>query len=200
MLVSLFSYLQKAFSDGHGLRRQDSGRVFSAVADNDIGRDIAWSFLKENFFEMAEFAGSFTSLGNYVEQATYEFNTIQQLQDLIQFKEDNFESLGSAQRAVAQAIERVGANIAWMEANYEQIVTIISPIDNLDIRLPTDLVPVHYTLRLQPILEYPFPIHGSVVIEMKVQKVTSFVILHMTDIVTFNSTIKVRKRQKHTSY
>lgn len=39
-------YLDMAFTEGSGIRKMDSSRVFSSVASNDISRDLAWNFLK----------------------------------------------------------------------------------------------------------------------------------------------------------
>mgnify|MGYP006897148871 CR=1 FL=1 len=41
-----------AFTDGSGIRKQDSGTVFEAVATNDIGRDLAWDYLRANVAEI----------------------------------------------------------------------------------------------------------------------------------------------------
>ena len=38
-----------AFSPDSGIRRQDAYTAFASVARNDIGRDYAWDYLKENW-------------------------------------------------------------------------------------------------------------------------------------------------------
>ena len=43
-----------AFTDDSGIRRQDSSRVFSAVSRNDLGRDLAWDYVQQNFEAMAQ--------------------------------------------------------------------------------------------------------------------------------------------------
>ena len=42
-------YLEMAFSGDSGIRSQDSSRVFSSVARNDVGRSVAWDYLRQNW-------------------------------------------------------------------------------------------------------------------------------------------------------
>ncbi|ROT67360.1 putative aminopeptidase N-like isoform X1 [Penaeus vannamei] len=41
--------LEWAFTEGSGIRRQDARTVFRAVANNDVGRYIAWDFLRNRW-------------------------------------------------------------------------------------------------------------------------------------------------------
>ena len=61
------------------------------------------------------------------------------------------------------------------------------------IRLPSNIQPVHYLLKLWPSLETPFPFYGYVEIELEVREITSRIRLHMADIKPKNGSIKVRK-------
>lgn len=60
-----------------------------------------------------------------------------------------------------------------------------------DIRLPTELKPVNYVVKLQPFINGNFSIMGSVEIEIEVLEATSNVTLHILDIITTNETVKV---------
>ncbi|KAK7085869.1 hypothetical protein SK128_006192, partial [Halocaridina rubra] len=48
-LWMLSRYLEMAFTSESGIRKQDSYRVFSAVATNPVGTPIAWNYLREHF-------------------------------------------------------------------------------------------------------------------------------------------------------
>jgi len=48
-------------------------------------------------------------------------NTDFHLAELKAFEAAHKSELGSSERAVAQAIEKAEANVAWMEANYQPI-------------------------------------------------------------------------------
>ncbi|XP_069972068.1 aminopeptidase N-like [Penaeus vannamei] len=119
----LSRYLEWAFTEGSGIRRQDARTVFRAVANNDVGRYIAWDFLRNRWGTISGYLGGFTTLGNLISYATAEFNTQEELQQLESFYETNLDSLGTATRAIQQAIESTRNNIGWMDANYQAIVT-----------------------------------------------------------------------------
>ena len=42
-------YLEMAFTKDTGIRKQDSGRVYQSVALNSVGRDLAWTFLRDQW-------------------------------------------------------------------------------------------------------------------------------------------------------
>ncbi|XP_063599468.1 aminopeptidase N-like [Penaeus indicus] len=119
----LSRYLDMAFTDGSAIRRQDARTVFRAVANNDVGRYIAWDFLRNNWEAISSYMGAFTSLGDLISYVTAEFNTNEELQQLESFYEANLDNLGTATRAFEQAIESTRNNIGWMSSNYEAIVS-----------------------------------------------------------------------------
>ena len=58
-------------------------------------------------------------------------------------------------------------------------------------RLPRALRPLHYLVRLQPLINGNFSILGYVEVEMEVLQATSNITLHIKDIITYNDTVKV---------
>ncbi|CAL4134490.1 unnamed protein product, partial [Meganyctiphanes norvegica] len=118
----LSRYLDMAFTAGSGIRKQDGNRVFHAVAKNDIGRYLAWNYLRDQWQKLNEYhVGSFSGLSGYVKIATAKFNTALELQELEEFQAKHSGKLGRSKRVVEQSIERTKNNIAWMDANYEII-------------------------------------------------------------------------------
>ncbi|XP_063599467.1 aminopeptidase N-like [Penaeus indicus] len=118
----LTRYLDMAFTEGSGIRKQDSTAVFSAVASNDVGRYIAWAFLREEWQRISSYYDTFASLGSLVTAATAKFNTRDERRQLESFIEENRDSLSSVARSVSQALENTNNNIAWMDNNYDVIV------------------------------------------------------------------------------
>ncbi|XP_018019816.1 aminopeptidase N [Hyalella azteca] len=118
----LTKYLDMAFTENSGVRKQDSGRVFSNVASNDVGRDVAWQYLQDNVNSIAAYYQSFGVIGDLVSSVSNEFNTELELQELIQFKNDNIDALATATYAIDQSIENTSNNIAWMDNYYDYIV------------------------------------------------------------------------------
>ncbi|XP_069189951.1 aminopeptidase N [Procambarus clarkii] len=118
----LSRYLDMAFTADSGVRSQDASTVFSSVSRNDIGRDLAWNYLRDQWQHISNYVSSFTTLSDLVEAATAEFNTNEEKHELEMFKEEHPEDLHTAAQAVDQAIERTANNIAWMSNNYDVIV------------------------------------------------------------------------------
>ncbi|KAG7172389.1 Aminopeptidase N-like 4, partial [Homarus americanus] len=63
--------------------------------------------------------------------------------------------------------------------------------EDIDVRLPNTLKPLHYLVKLQPLINGNFSILGYVEVEMEVLESTSNVTLHIADIITKNETIRV---------
>ncbi|XP_047492647.1 aminopeptidase Ey-like, partial [Penaeus chinensis] len=118
----LTRYLDMAFTEGSGIRKQDSTAVFSAVASNDVGRYVAWAFLREEWPRISSYYDTFASLGSLVTAAAAKFNSRDERRQLESFIEENQDSLSSVARSVSQALENTNNNIAWMDKNYDVIV------------------------------------------------------------------------------
>ncbi|XP_069957725.1 aminopeptidase N-like [Cherax quadricarinatus] len=116
----LSRYLEMAFDPNSGIRRQDSELVFGSIAFNDIGRPLAWTFLRDNWKMIYEyFEGK--ARPYLITSSTSNFNTRQQLKEVMTFVDEHRTELKSASRKVEQKIEIIKNNIAWMDANYETI-------------------------------------------------------------------------------
>ncbi|MPC82720.1 Aminopeptidase Ey [Portunus trituberculatus] len=109
-----------AFDDKSGIRKQDSQTVFSAVADNDMGRTLAWNYLRTNWKKIYDYFGG-KAKARIVSSATSNFNTEQQLNEVMAFKEERGEQLSAASRMVERVVEKVKNNMAWMKNNHNVI-------------------------------------------------------------------------------
>ncbi|KAK7083143.1 hypothetical protein SK128_001738 [Halocaridina rubra] len=118
----LSRYLDIVFMEDSRIRKQDAARVFSAIARNDVGRDLAWDYLKNQWDILYTFFKSFTTLGDLLTVVTEEFNTVEQKKEVIIFRDEHQDDLAQADRAVEQAVERISNNIDWMAKNYDVIV------------------------------------------------------------------------------
>lgn len=63
--------------------------------------------------------------------------------------------------------------------------------EELSVRLPKSLRPVHYLIKLQPLVNGNFSTLGYVEVEVEVLEPTSRIVFHMADIITKNDTVKV---------
>lgn len=119
----LSRYLEMAFKEDSGIRKQDAGRVFQSIALNDVGRDMAWTYLRDQWRNITDYMGSgLFTLPRLIKSGTDGMNKELQLEELKQFQSANKGHLGTAKRAVAQAVERTQNNIEWMNKNGPVII------------------------------------------------------------------------------
>jgi aminopeptidase N len=101
------------------VRPQDTDLVLAWVASNIYGRDLAWSFFRENFDELVERYGDSYTLGDIIFDVTASFSTETKLQEVKDFLTENHESAGS--RSIDQALETIQFNIRWIQQNGQAI-------------------------------------------------------------------------------
>jgi aminopeptidase N len=115
--------LEMAVSDqpNNPIRRQDTTSVIQHVAGNDVGKYLAWDFIRENWDMLrSQFGGGSFSFSRLILAVTSTFATdykLKQLEAFMKAKPD----LGSAARAFDQAIEKTKANIKWIDANLKEV-------------------------------------------------------------------------------
>ncbi|XP_072519135.1 aminopeptidase Ey-like isoform X2 [Salminus brasiliensis] len=98
------------------IRKQDATRVIVQIAGNIEGRKLAWNFVRLNWkYLFTEYgAGSF-SFAELISGVTRTFSTQCQLDQLLQFKEENADvGFGSASSALEQAVEKTKASMNWV--------------------------------------------------------------------------------------
>ncbi|XP_063887378.1 aminopeptidase N-like isoform X1 [Scylla paramamosain] len=119
----LSRYLEMAFTKDTGIRKKDVVRVFHSVASNTVGKDLAWTFLRDQLDDIIDYIGKgFSSLKWMIKATTNGMNKDLYLTELKQFQSANKDKLGSVKQAVSQAIETVANNIEWMNKN-RQVIT-----------------------------------------------------------------------------
>ncbi|XP_063230213.1 aminopeptidase N-like [Bacillus rossius redtenbacheri] len=118
----LSRYLDWSMTDNSGIRKQDAARVFAAVANNPIGQQLAYKFLRSKWDKIREYLGSsLFTINNIVRSSTRKINSDFELEDLMRFAKAHGHELSTATRAVEQAIEQARANVQWMRLNYRPI-------------------------------------------------------------------------------
>uniref|UniRef100_A0A8C8DAH1 Aminopeptidase n=1 Tax=Oncorhynchus tshawytscha TaxID=74940 RepID=A0A8C8DAH1_ONCTS len=106
------------------IRKMDAISTINYIARNVAGQAIAWNFVRAHWnYISLEYGGGIMSFGRLIEGVTQRFSTDFELQELRQFQSDyNEEELGSASRALEQAIERTQANIKWVKENKQTVL------------------------------------------------------------------------------
>ncbi|XP_059089638.1 aminopeptidase N-like [Tigriopus californicus] len=120
----LQKYLDMVLDPDSSIRSQDGSRVVSSVANNVVGRDLAWGWVQEEWDRIVEVFDTAisSSVGRFVTSCTSSFNRPQQLAELEQFYDDHLDTLGTAKRDTENAIQTTKANIDWMNQYYQVIV------------------------------------------------------------------------------
>ncbi|XP_017572753.1 aminopeptidase Ey [Pygocentrus nattereri] len=105
------------------IRKQDATSVIVQIAGNVEGRSLAWNFITLNWrYIFTEYGVGSFSLSKLISGVTRAFSTQCQLDQLLQFKEQNADvGFGSASSALDQAIEKTRANMKWVSENQREI-------------------------------------------------------------------------------
>uniref|UniRef100_A0A8C1J9J6 Aminopeptidase n=1 Tax=Cyprinus carpio TaxID=7962 RepID=A0A8C1J9J6_CYPCA len=111
--------------DPEKIRKQDATSTIINIASNVVGQPLAWDFVRANWeYIFKQYGGGSFSFSNLINGVTKRFSTQFELQQLIQFKDDNAHiGFGSGSLAIQQSIERTNANIKWIEKNQKSFVS-----------------------------------------------------------------------------
>jgi len=106
------------------IRKQDSGILISSVANNKVGRDLAWNWLRGYWPEIYEYfkSGSVSSAGKIIELCASDFSKDLQFKELQEFYNEKLSELGTGKRKTESTLLKTKANIDWMKKNYKKIV------------------------------------------------------------------------------
>jgi len=117
-------YLNMSIHAESGVRKQDGSKVLGNVALNTVGRYLAFDFVEQEWEKIAEIYGkSSFSFGRLMKSVMADRNTEYEIEKLKDFQSSHSSELGSATRAVKQAVEKGEANVVWMNKNYQIIWT-----------------------------------------------------------------------------
>ncbi|XP_052399868.1 aminopeptidase N [Carassius gibelio] len=110
--------------DPEKIRKQDATSTIIYIASNVVGQGLAWDFVRANWeYIFKQYGGGSFSFSNLINGVTKRFSTQFELQQLIQFKDDNAHiGFGSGTLAIQQSIERTNANIKWVEKNQKAVL------------------------------------------------------------------------------
>ncbi|XP_067090600.1 alanyl (membrane) aminopeptidase-like b [Osmerus mordax] len=110
--------------DPDKIRKMNAVSTINYVAENVAGQALAWDFVRAHWIYLSqEYGGGIMSFSSLIDGVTQRFSTDFELQQLKQFQSAHGEQgLGSASRALEQAIERTQANIQWVKKNKKTVL------------------------------------------------------------------------------
>lgn len=98
------------------IRKHDIASLMLGIANNKIGHELSWNFLKENWNKIIELCGDGFQL-NYIVTLPSRFQTENLYQEVNNFYKEN--PLSAASMSIEQTLERIQNNITWIDANLE---------------------------------------------------------------------------------
>ena len=102
------------------MRAQDSVHLIGSVARNRAGRDLAWQFFKDNFAMLKSRYESGFLLSHLVKSCSEKFVSVERAAEVESFFSEN--SLPGSERNVAQAVETIRLNSAWLARDKQEIL------------------------------------------------------------------------------
>ncbi|XP_014296929.2 putative aminopeptidase-2 [Microplitis demolitor] len=178
-----------------GIRKQDGIYVFQSVAKSSlIGAEYILEFITENYAEMLKYFGDNGSIVSIISTASQHFSTPSLVKKFEIFitniskilESTVIDSLKSSLRLSQFELdfyEKHSASIiSWITAYHGEINEENVTVSN-EYRLPTNIIPKHYNIKLTPfIVPKNFTFEGRVEIIATIVNTTNEIILHIDDI------------------
>ncbi|XP_076258211.1 suppressor of ER stress-induced death [Rhynchophorus ferrugineus] len=118
----LSRYLEWSLTENLGIRKHDAVRVFAAVAENPIGQDLVYRFMKTNWKRIISYLGSSSMFfSSIIRTSTEKFTTEEEVNDFKSFFERKRDEFGVAVRTAQQSIEQVESNTRWRQKHFDTI-------------------------------------------------------------------------------
>ena len=95
------------------VRAQDSVHFMSSVAARRLGRDLAWQFFKDRFVMLNERYSSGFAASVLVKSFTTDLLGEERAREVEQYFTDH--PMPGSERGVAQSVETIRLNTAWLE-------------------------------------------------------------------------------------
>ncbi|CAH0721327.1 unnamed protein product, partial [Brenthis ino] len=119
----LAQYLEWTVTDGSEIRRQDGGSVISSVVHSTVGYYVAKDFIYNRIEDLHNaFRGQNRVMGRILKALLNQFTTDKELNEFLEWKENNAKYLSESKIAVSQGIENARLNIAWLKKNKKTVV------------------------------------------------------------------------------
>ncbi|KAJ9591527.1 hypothetical protein L9F63_001881 [Diploptera punctata] len=113
-------FLHLSVDETSGIRRQDSINVFTDVASNDVGFEVAKQFLKQNLDTLYKYHGPKASrLGRLISVLAAHMFTEEEFSEMQKFLEKNDKYLKQSNLSVKRALETIQSNIRWHKNQYQ---------------------------------------------------------------------------------
>lgn len=117
----LFSRFINLAWDENNVRGQDYFTCMAYIAENPIGENLVWNYVRENWQKLVDrFGLNERYLGRMIPSITSRFATKTRLKEMESFFNE-YPEAGAGAAARRQALQKVKINIKWSETNKEKV-------------------------------------------------------------------------------
>ncbi|KAK7461238.1 hypothetical protein BaRGS_00038713, partial [Batillaria attramentaria] len=180
---SLLNRLLMMTMDTNEIRTQDIRATIQTVAGNRWGRDIAFHFVVQHFQQLVDMMSA-SNMNRLIASVTSHFNSDYHLA-LLQYLESGADT-SDFLPAISQARAQTETNRDWLNKHYadlEHWLTGAADTEVVNYRLPNNVIPSHYTVRLQPHIygndSSQFFFEGNCTIIVKCKNPTDVITVHV---------------------
>lgn len=114
-------------STGDSVRAQDVCYPIASVANNAIGRPLAWAWMQENWTMLVgKFGGGQFMLTRIISIVLNNFASTQRLDEIVAFFADKDVGAAGCARGVSQAMERVKTQAAWVTRDAADVAAFLA--------------------------------------------------------------------------
>ena len=107
--------------DNTVVHRQDITTIIIVVANNVLGRQMAFNFMDEKWDDLLDkFGDSPVILANLVRSVLIKFSSELELKNVREFLQKH-ANLGNTASVFKESIETINLNIRWMDKNFDSI-------------------------------------------------------------------------------
>ncbi|XP_064458599.1 putative aminopeptidase-2 [Ornithodoros turicata] len=120
-------YLNFSFDESK-VRGQDITMVFSTVANNPMGLEIAWTFLRKNWKDIVDkFTANSRIPGKLIKIVCRNFNSAQKKQEMEEFFAQNPDA-GTSKHPREESLQSVQNNIKWISKYESDLATSLQAV------------------------------------------------------------------------
>ena len=101
------------------IRMHETVSLITMVSSNNVGRKLAWQFVKDNWSELDKRYGEGGFALMRLVGITSQFTDLEMRADVDRFFTDH--PTPGAERTISQSLERISLNNAWLKANGQEM-------------------------------------------------------------------------------
>ncbi|XP_072160074.1 aminopeptidase Ey [Bemisia tabaci] len=125
---TLKRYLDWSIDEFSRIPPQDSVHIFEAVAENEVGFEVAKDFFEERIPDIFTYHGADNAImGRYIQVVADQMTSIKEYNEIKALTEKFDEYFKVSKPAVERALDTIDSNVKWHAAHYVKIPQYLAP-------------------------------------------------------------------------